>query len=406
MLRNLGPALALGVALAAGAADAQAQLVGGYGGSPGWGGWSSTGQGDFARGLGYFAEGEGVYNLNTAQAESIEADAVMRWNQFLYEAQRELDRKSYLRQTRDKQRTKDGYEARQRKLLSDPDSTDIESGSALNALLDQVGSAKKGSKSEGTSPIPAALIKDVPFQSAAQAVVVSLGDLTSDDAWPAALAGDEYAADRKAYRKAMDEALEQTKDGETVSPQTAAAVREPVARMRARFAKNPPEDKLALSEARDYLQALAGMSRMIQRPAIDKILGELESVKDTNLGNLLAFMHAYNLRFGPATTPRHREVYTQLHPILLGYRDRVIGAPKDDTAQADAGTPSVAAPQVRRRAPNFFRDMNFDGPRRPATAPDGTPAAIAAPKPDATPEAPAPDAAPAPKADEKAEPKA
>jgi hypothetical protein len=410
MPRNLGPALALGMALAVAAPDARAQFVGGYGGSQGWGGWSSTPQGDFARGLGYFAEGQGVYNLDTAQADSIETDAAMRWNQFLYESQRQLDRQAFLRENRERERTKEGYEARHRKLLSDPSTGDIEGGAALNALLDQVGTAKGSNKEKTNSPVPAALIKDIPFQSAAQAVVVSLGDLTSDDAWPAALAGDEYAEDRQAYRKAMDEALDQTKDGETVTPKTAAAVRDAVSRIRARFSKNPPQDRLALSEARDYLQTLTGMSRMIQKPVIDKILAELETVKDTNLSNLLAFMHAYNLRFGPATTPRHREVYAQLYPILLGYRDRTIGAPKTDPAQTAANTLPNTTPPSRRRAPNFFRGMNFDAPQAPATAPDGTPAGTAAPRPPAAPEPADPDAPAAPKnqgqAAEKAEPKA
>jgi hypothetical protein len=50
----------------------------GYGGF-GWEGWGGhTHEGDLARGLGAFAAGTGFYNKQTAIANSIDADTVMR----------------------------------------------------------------------------------------------------------------------------------------------------------------------------------------------------------------------------------------------------------------------------------------------------------------------------------------
>ncbi len=68
-------------------AQAQWGYPGGYGGY-GWGGWGGqTAQGDIARGLGAYAMGAGYYNQQTAVANSINADTIMRWNQYVYEAQ-------------------------------------------------------------------------------------------------------------------------------------------------------------------------------------------------------------------------------------------------------------------------------------------------------------------------------
>ena len=55
----------------------------GYGGY-GWGGWGSTPAGSLARGLGVFSMGRGAHNEQTAVARSINADTVMRRNQFAY----------------------------------------------------------------------------------------------------------------------------------------------------------------------------------------------------------------------------------------------------------------------------------------------------------------------------------
>src|SRR5208337_2165664 len=65
-------------------AQAQWGYPGGYGGY-GWGGWGGqTAQGDIARGLGAYAMGAGYYNQQTAVANSINTDTVMRWNQYVY----------------------------------------------------------------------------------------------------------------------------------------------------------------------------------------------------------------------------------------------------------------------------------------------------------------------------------
>jgi hypothetical protein len=68
-------ALILTAVLAAGSRSAQAQ---------GWGGWGGTGstvQESIASGMGNFAAGAGSYNVQTAQARSINAQTAMQLNE-------------------------------------------------------------------------------------------------------------------------------------------------------------------------------------------------------------------------------------------------------------------------------------------------------------------------------------
>ena len=61
------------------------------------------------------------------------------------------------------------------------------------------------------------------------------------------------------------------------------------------------------------MKTLAGLVRMLEKPDTKAALDQLRMVKTTTLGNLIAFMHVYNLRFGAATTP-HQQVH--LRPAL------------------------------------------------------------------------------------------
>src|SRR5262245_30347355 len=75
--------MVLTAVLAAGGVSAHAQY-GRYGGWGGWGGAGSTVQGSIASGMGNFAAGAGQYNVQTAQARSINAQTAMQFNDYMY----------------------------------------------------------------------------------------------------------------------------------------------------------------------------------------------------------------------------------------------------------------------------------------------------------------------------------
>ncbi len=73
----------------------------GGGGFGGWGG-GDTIQGSVARGMGAFAAGAGVYNLDTAQANSINANTLMGINQYMYLSSMEAGRIERMRYAKHK----------------------------------------------------------------------------------------------------------------------------------------------------------------------------------------------------------------------------------------------------------------------------------------------------------------
>ena len=83
MIRSMRLAVGFVAILSLTGPDAKAQW--GYGGW-GWGGWgggASTLQGSELQGAAQFAMGAGMYNLDTAQARSINADTAMRYNDYV-----------------------------------------------------------------------------------------------------------------------------------------------------------------------------------------------------------------------------------------------------------------------------------------------------------------------------------
>ena len=63
-------------------------------------------------------------------------------------------------------------------------------------------------------------------------------------------------------------------------------------------------------------------------------------MKKTTVGNLIAFMHVYNLRFGAATTPRQKMIYETLYPVLDQVRDRVVTETKLEPTEKAQANPS------------------------------------------------------------------
>ncbi len=316
----------------------------------GFGGWSSTPQGGIARGLGAFAESEGVYNVETAQAEAIDADTVMRFNQYVYASHLESQRRYNASQTRRLNLDKAGYEARQARIRDNPTPEDITSGNALNVILDQLTDPKvmrgSGLRMANASLSPKA-IREIPFRDETDAITLSLDQLTDPKAWPLPLRADALTPEREAYQKAIDDALAEDKDGGSLKPETVAKVRDAVARLYQKVQDTIPKTKQPdHTQAMNYLKGLAGMSRMLEKPNVEAILAELEKVETTTVGNLVAFMHAYNLRFAPAETPKQRAVYNDLYPVMAQSREKVLGKPGDANPNPNANADTPPPPPV------------------------------------------------------------
>src|SRR5208283_3510154 len=97
---------------------------GGYGGC-GWGGWGGTAQGSMARGMGMFNMGAGMYNMETAQARSINVDTAMRWNAAVWQGQMMKNRMYRATVRAGKEREVKLYSEIQYRLRNHPETRDI-----------------------------------------------------------------------------------------------------------------------------------------------------------------------------------------------------------------------------------------------------------------------------------------
>lgn len=347
----------IGLSMAAG--EAQAQFYGGYGGY-GWGGWgggTASAPGNMARGLGYYNMGAGAYNEDTAQANAVNADTLARWNQYMYESQQLANRRAYLRRARKVKRDAQSGDEVYQRIRDNPTAEDIRDGDALNAILDQITNPKVHSTALRLirNPVSGKTVREIPFVNASEAVTISLHQLSGEGTWPVALQGETFAPERKAYQDAIARALEEGEEG-SLSPQVLQGVNAATSRLRAKLDANKPGDRIQYNDAMNYIKTLTAMSRMLAKPQVDKILAELDTVKETSLGSLLAFMHAYNLQFGPATNDAQGAVYASLYPIMAEARDRIMKDMGDDAVGGD----KPMARDNQRHPVDFFQGLHLE----------------------------------------------
>jgi len=325
----------------------------GYGGF-GWGGWAGTGQGDIARGLGYFAMGEGIYNEQTAVARAIDTDTAIRWNQYVYLSQQEATRHYFARRDAAITRDRNAYDALMKRIQDDPTAHEIENGDALNAALDQLSDPRIHSSAlrMADTPISSRTIREIPFRHSPEAITFSLAQLKAASHWPAVLLEPRFADEREEFEKVVEAIRKETDEIDQVAPANLSRLRGVIARLKSKLAAHPLEDTAENQEAVNFIKTVAALSRMLEKPQIEEVLSELNKIEKTTVGHLLGFMHTFNLRFSPATTPRQRQIYEELFPVIDRTRDKILREAKlDDNVTDKAG---------RGKLRDFFSAMDLD----------------------------------------------
>jgi hypothetical protein len=219
------------------------------------------------------------------------------------------------------------------RLRNHPEQRDITDGDALNVLLDVLLNPASADRSLGLikTPLRNEVIRDIAFEYASEGMTVCLDRMTMDDQWPLALRGETFRPEREALRKAVSAALEEDKQG-NLEPETIQAVQTAIDQLRLKFEKVVPQDSPDYIPARDTIKAMAGLTRMLYSPKMEQILAELDDYQGTTLGDLLALMQAFNLRFAPANSFRQRQIYLKLYPMLAEQANGSLGSASRDAA--------------------------------------------------------------------------
>ncbi len=335
--------LSLGLNLLGTEAGAQMMYPGGYGGY-GMSQWGSSPEAGLMAGLGSYARGEGVYKLDKAKADAINADTMIKWNKAL------RARQAALRADQQKEAAKREVE-RQATL----EQRHLTSGTTLNDLLYQIFDADPTvvKADDAKAPISPGAIREIPFEWASEAITACIDQMTGAGSIPTALMDPKFVNERDALRAAVEPALKEDAKGD-VSPETRKRVDRAVADLRDKFVKNTPEYQPGYVESLEYLSTLASLNRMLHDPSMKKFLSLLDEGKERTVGDLIAFMNAYNLRFGPAKSDRQVEIYTRLVPILTKLRDDVNGGPGKSLGMDRSGEGMKSA------AKQAFKGMNWD----------------------------------------------
>lgn len=335
-------------------ATAQAQFgytyPGGYGG---WGGWgASTPFGDAARGMGMFAAGVGQYNVQTAQAIAINRQSTMLFNEYLWQSQQIRNQRYYRQQVQKRARINASAEQTLARLRDNPGQDDIFSGDALNLALDQITSPKAylEAMKEAQVKIPSAMIRLIPFNKSSEAVTITIDELTNPENWPEELRSNPaFAAERDALHTAAAEARKEDDAGD-LTPDAIKKVRDAVAALRSRVEATYPRNSAPRRTVDPYIKGLTGLGRMLESPRYQDLLRDVDKDPERTIGDLIRFMHAFNIRFGPAQTPDQREAYSQLFPLLDNLRDSVAA----ETGPMVVNEPAKGS---ARRAADFFQGM-------------------------------------------------
>lgn len=353
MLRIVGRVSLLTAIVAMTAVSAKAQYAypAGYGGWGGWGGGTSAG--GFARGMGVYAAGAGAYNQQTAAARSINANTAMQVNDYMYQVNLQNAKTYYSRSKAQQKELSSTGEANFRRIHDNPNASDIHTGDALNAVLDDLTNPKVFSVAlqQATQPIDSQVVKNIQFQYAANMIAISLDDLSGNGV-PDVLLTPEFQPDRQAFRPLVQKARKEIETQGQVSRETLASCRETIKAAQDKVARTLEQGSRKRDEADNFLKALYGLTKMLQTPSVTPFLKGLDKVPTTTLGHLLSFMHSFNLRFSKAKTPIQESQYEQIYSMLVALRDQ-IQAP---TANPYAQTTRQPDP---RTLPQFFSGMDY-----------------------------------------------
>jgi hypothetical protein len=342
MIRKLWKAGALAITLAAlQGRPAEAQWGYGWGG---YGGGGETVQGSIARGMGAMAVGAGQYNEQTAVARSINANTAMQWNQYMYASNVTAATNERKRMAQRQYGNAQAHEQIYKRQRDNPTPSDIHNGDALNVAFDEINDPRVYSKALASSKVKVGgdAIRDIPFQYAAAAITTSIHQVTQGPP-PKSLLTPAFAAER-AELKGLGAAIHKKTDvGESPDHADVEKALKVVEAAEAKVEKTMPANTHDRNEAMKYLKTVHGLLRMMETPALNLLLAGVEKHPEATLADLMTFMNAFNLRFGRATTPRQREVYDMLYPMLVKLRSDIApalaGAPGPESGPAgpDAG---------------------------------------------------------------------
>lgn len=315
-----------------------------YGGW-GWGGWGGGGQtpaGAYLNGMGRYAMGAGIYNYDTALANQINEQTFQQLNDYMATVAHEAAFMHHARTHQEFLKDKTLYDRHIQSLRDNPTPQQIENGDALNQAVADLSDPRLGSSAlrAANAPVDAKMIAEVPFENSTERVTIMLDQLRRALKWPEVFEEERFNSDKQLFDDIVTRMRKEDEEGE-IQPKTLQQARILVNNLRNKITAQPMKNEDDQREALRFINATTALIGMLNKPETRAALAELRKVKDTTIGNLLGFMHAYNLRFAPATKLKEKQIYHQLYETLDQTRDQILSEAKIDQKPRSTANPQV-----------------------------------------------------------------
>lgn len=310
-------------------------------------------EGDTARFQGRFLRGMAWYELGTAQAGRIEADAYSAWHRAVQEdygrylmdrAQRIAARKALIHER--EQDARERREALNQRWREEPTQEDLRTGVALNALASDLADPKLSPALWAKQPVPlppevtitalAFRFADAPRLSTPgpfSAATVAVGRMKGEQ-WPLSLRRSDLARARSAYQQAVAKVVKVCAEGKPVQAPAMDAVRDTLFALRDQASQRVPTSGGQRKQALTYLDRLDAATRIfLDRDIAEELIRDVETHKAATVGQLLGFMTKYRLLFDDADEdPSAWAIYKTLYSSLKEQKNRLLNALESEKA--------------------------------------------------------------------------
>jgi hypothetical protein len=290
----------------------------------------STPQGDYLRGVGIAAQGMGQFNLHTAQANAINVQTEMTWNNYVAEATKNQARELAERKAQERAKHAAEYSAIQKRLRENPEDLDVMKGDALNAALKDLMDPRISESSFRSAEVPLSvdIVRRIPFKLGEKNEKFSISRLSlkGKAKVPPALQDPQFILYLQAYERVLDSAMEQAIEGRMTIPAIEAVEKAVDDLGRKLNDVVPPSSDRLYIESKGKLEELKKVVQLFKTHKVQQALGEIDKYPGTTVGDLRAFMQRHNLQFAPAETPDERTLYPELYAALALQREKVVGA--------------------------------------------------------------------------------
>ncbi|WP_165066404.1 hypothetical protein [Paludisphaera rhizosphaerae] len=289
----------------------------------------STPEGDYLRGLGFAELARGLGAKSSAQAESIHLNTWIRFNEYVAAS---LAMQNYLnaihRHQLQMQRL-ENYRKIHDRILNSPEARDVDTGDALNEILEKMNSGVNSESVHSTPAIGLTVdeVRRLPFKVAglgAQSFSMRRLVLRQRGKWPLAFQDPRFDGVRKDYEDALANVLEQEVEGATsiaAIDRLSAAVKNMGTDLERAF-RDRPNDRRNI-EGAQRIRELESTVEMLKTHRLQLALHDLDHYSGTTVNDLRQYMRNHNLQFGAAVTPEEKAIFPEIYSRLRTHYEMV-----------------------------------------------------------------------------------